>query len=279
MPDYNPQSVNNYYGRENLTGRILAALADYGFDIDNLKRDDLLSFEEFHIRGREATAEMIQLAGVTGAMKVLDIGCGIGGPARTLAHDCDCHVTGIDLTEEFINAAKELSQRVGLAERTSFLNCSALELPFDECSFDLAWMVHVNMNIPDKEKLLSEAFRVLKPGATLAVYEIFAAADGAVPEYPVPWADSAEISFLTTPETFRNTARKIGFEEISWRDVRERSAEWFASMLNAPPPEKPKLTMSLINGSDFSAKARNLLAALEDRRLTVAQAKFTRPSA
>ncbi|MFQ5607395.1 MAG: class I SAM-dependent methyltransferase [Candidatus Zixiibacteriota bacterium] len=253
-------------------------MADYGFDTENLKRDDLISFEEFHIRGREATVEMIQLASVTDAMKVLDIGCGIGGPARTLAHECDCHVTGIDLTEEFINAAKELSQRVGLAEKTSFLNCSALDLPFEDKSFDLAWMVHVNMNVPDKATLLSEAFRVLKPGATLAVYEIFAAQDGALPEYPVPWADRAEISFLTTPETFRNIARQTGFVEESWRDVREQSAKWFANMLNSPPPEKPKLTLSLINGSDFSSKARNVLTALEDRRLTVAQAKFTRPS-
>lgn len=278
MADFDPQAVNNYYGLDNLTQKILTVLTEHGFDIENLTRENLFTFDEFHIRGLEATNEMIELAGVQSGMEILDIGSGIGGPARTLAASCDCHVTGIDLTEEFVAAAKELSARVGLAGKNTFVVGSALELPFDDGEFDLVWLQHVNMNIPDKRTLLAEARRTLRPGGKIAFYEILAASDGAHPEYPAPWASHREISFLETGDTIRALAREVGLREDSWRDVTELSAQWFATMLSGPPPDKPRLTLSLINGSDFLSKARNVLAALEDGRLNVAQAIFTRPS-
>ncbi|HSH00367.1 MAG TPA: class I SAM-dependent methyltransferase [candidate division Zixibacteria bacterium] len=278
MADFDPQAVNNYYGLKDLTQKILTALTDHGFDIENLTRENLFTFDEFHIRGLEATTEMIELAGVRPGMRILDIGSGIGGPARTLAAVCDCHVTGIDVTEEFVAAAKELSARVGLAEKNTFVVGSALELPFTDEAFDLVWLQHVNMNIPDKRALLAEARRVLRSGGVISFYEILAGREGAHPAYPAPWASQREISFLETGDTIRDLVREVGLREESWRDVTEISAQWFAKMLSGPPPDKPRLTMSLINGSDFLSKARNVLAALEDGRLTVAQAIFTRPS-
>lgn len=265
-------SVNSHYGEEDLIGKILDTLDDHGFDIGALEREDLESFEEFHIRGREATAEMIELAGVIDGLEILDVGCGIGGPARSLAASCDCHVTGIDLTQEYITAAEELSDRCGMAEQNTFVCGSATELPFDDGEFELVWLQHVNMNIEDKARLFSECHRVLRKGGTLSVYEIFAGS-GKTLDFPVPWADKPEISFLETADNVREMITGLGFTESVWRDVTAQSTDWFDKLLSTPPA-KPKLTLSLITGGDFKPKALNMQSALQDGRVTVGQGIF-----
>ncbi len=96
---------------------------------------------------------------------LLDIGCGIGGPARFFAERFGCRVTGIDLTADFVDAAKALTARVGLTERVAYRQASALTLPFADDSFDLATLLHVGMNIADKAALMTEVRRVLRPAA------------------------------------------------------------------------------------------------------------------
>lgn len=273
MSDALATSVNSHYGEEDLIGKILSALDEHGFDIGALNREDLESFEEFHIRGRAATDEMIELAGLVDGLEILDVGCGIGGPARSLAAACDCHVTGIDLTQEFITAAKDLSTRCGMEEQNTFVCGSATDMPFDEDEFELVWLQHVNMNIPNKLRLFSECHRVLRPGGKLALYEIFAGS-GKELEYPVPWANEAAISHLETADNVRELITGAGMKELVWNDVTEQATEWFENLLAGPPPEKPKLTLSLITGGDFRPKALNVLNALNDGRLTVGQGVY-----
>lgn len=265
--------VNDYYGLENLTQRILEKLKEFGFDIDNLTREALSTFEEFHIRGSEATSEMIELAGLKPGMRVLDIGCGIGGPGRRLAAECDVQIVGIDITEEFIDAARELTARVGLADKCEFVCGSALATPFEDESFDVVWMQHVNMNIKDKRGLFAELFRVLKPGGKLALYEIFAR-DSKQKYFPVPWADRAEISFLEDPDVVRAWLGELGFSEQSWRDATQPAIKWVESLINSPPPEKPRLTLGLISGSNFPDKMVNLLKTIHANGVVVAQAIY-----
>src|SRR6266436_4746410 len=124
-------------------------------------------------------------------LRVLDVGSGIGGPARYFAAEHGCRVTGIDLTEEFVRVARSLTARTKLDGLVEFRQGSALEMPFERESFDRAYMIHVGMNIADKAGIFREVRRVLKAGGLFTVFDIVRAKDGAM-QYPVPWAASEE---------------------------------------------------------------------------------------
>src|SRR5687768_2728044 len=177
--------VRAHYSRQDLIGSILTALQEVGKNPDALTREDLATFEEFHLRGRDATREVAELAGFQPGMDVLDVGAGIGGPARTLAAEYGCRVHGIDLVEEYVEAAKELTKRVGMDDRVQFSVADALRIPFPDSRFDATFMEHVSMNIADKPALFSEIRRVLKPRGIFADYVICAGSETPV-EYPVP---------------------------------------------------------------------------------------------
>ncbi len=224
--------VQDHYSKSDLGGAILAALQRRGKDIDNLQLADLEAVDEFHVRGREATRELARRAGVDARSQVLDVGCGIGGAARTLAHEFGARVTGIDLTDEYCRAATMLTERVGLAERVTFRQASALDLPFPDASFDVVWTQHAAMNIPDKPRLYGECSRVLKPGGMLAIYDILAGPTSPV-HFPVPWARAPETSFLVTPVELRALVEAAGLQrdalggsnECGTRVVRTRRAK------------------------------------------------------
>lgn len=271
--------ICRHYSQPDLIGKLLSALERAGKDVDSLSRDDVAGFEEFHIRGRDATRELARLAGLQPEMEVLDIGCGIGGPARTLAAEFGCRVTGLDPVEEYCRAATVLTERLRLAKRVKFHEGNALDMPFSAGSFDAAFMAHVSMNIEDKASLFREVMRVLRPDGRLALYEICA---GAVspPHFPAPWAADARMSFLATPDELRTQAEASGFTPIAWRDVSSESFEWFRSLLAAmaarPKDAPPPLGLNLLMGQDTPQKAANVIRNLEEDRIRVVQAVFTR---
>ena len=143
----------NCYNRKGLADTLLSAIQKELGDKPQLKPDDLAPIDEFHIRGRESTKELAGLLGEFDSQEILDVGCGLGGTARYLASSFGCRVTGIDLTPTYISLAERLSQMVGLTNETNFYEASAVELPFPEEEFDIAWMEHVQMNIPSKDQL------------------------------------------------------------------------------------------------------------------------------
>jgi SAM-dependent methyltransferase len=157
--------VTKHYTRGNLGSAILAALEAAGKDLDRLSVEDLAPVDEFHVRGRPATMELTKALAMAPGMRVLDIGCGIGGPSRYIAATYDCTVVGIDLTEEYCRTAAMLADRLGLGERVEYRPGNALAMPFVNAEFDVAYTQHVAMNIEDKTRLYAEVWRVLKPGA------------------------------------------------------------------------------------------------------------------
>lgn len=211
------EKVASHYTHGSLEETILAGLTAGGKDIDDLSIDDLAGIDEFHLGRREATREFARDLDLTDGMQLIDIGSGLGGPARYMASTYGCIVTGVDLTDEFVKVANVLTERCGMAAQVSSRQASALSLPFADESFDRATLIHVGMNIEDKAKLFAEARRVLKPGGRFGLYEIMQMRDGALP-YPMPWAMTPETSFVCTPETYRQLLGEAGFTVESEQD-------------------------------------------------------------
>lgn len=271
------EQVARHYQRAGLLDSIDAGLRSAGLDPARPRLEDLAGIDHFHLRGLEATRELARLAGVSAGMKVLDLGGGIGGPARTLAAAFGADVTVLDLTPEFCRVGEVLTARLALADRVRFRAGDALRQPFRTGTFGLVWTQHSTMNIPDKQRLYREAHRVLRWGGTLALHEVTAGPGGA-PHFPVPWAPGPEISFLLSPAELRSTITAAGFHETEWRDVTADATEWLRARFGGGPPPAgpPGLTPQVILGEGFRAAFENLLRNLEEHRVRVVEAVFQR---
>ena len=197
--------------------KIEAGLEAAGKELDSLSVDDLAPIDEFHTRGRESTLEVAELAQLSSSDLVLDVGCGLGGTARFLSDRYGCKVEGIDLTEEYVSVGRQLTERVGLSGRVELRQASALDLPYEDGRFDIAWTEHVQMNIADKQRFYSEIARVLKPGGRLLFHDIFRGS-GDPPFYPAPWAEDESISSLATVEQARSALTEAGLAIHPWSD-------------------------------------------------------------
>jgi len=227
----------------------------------------LAPLDEFHLRGREATLEVGAGLGVGAGDRVLDLGSGLGGPARTLAETYGCDVTGIDLTPAFSEAAADLSRRVGLDGKTSFQTGDATALPFADARFDAAITVHVAMNIAAKDRLYAEARRVLKAGGRFSIYDILRG-DGGEPHFPVPWARDASLSHLATPSEMQDLLAQAGFALDEVDESTDRSLGWLEARLRkAAEQGPPPLTFALFLGADFQAMMANLRRNLAEHRV------------
>jgi SAM-dependent methyltransferase len=263
--------VAAHYTIGDLEAKILAALQAQGIDTDALTPEHLAPVDEFHIGGRQATAELMGQLPLTPQMRLLDIGCGIGGASRYLAATVGCHVTGIDLTPQYVEVAASLSRRVGLADCVAYRQASALDLPFPAASFDGAYTLHVAMNIADKAGVYTQAHRVLKPAAFFAVYDVLQGPAGDGPHFPVPWANDPSSSFLVTPAALRALLEAAGFEVAASRDRRSFGIAFFEQMkakaAAAAAQGKPPAGIPLLMGPDFPAKIANLLRSLHEERV------------
>lgn len=271
IPTQINESVQAHYTRSDLGSLILAALEKAGKDLKRLTPEDLAPIDEFHIRGRAATLELAQAASVDSTQRVLDVGSGVGGTSRYLAREFGCRVTGIDLTDEYCRAAAMLSERIGLSGLVDYRQGDATNLPFPDASFDVVWTEHVAMNIPDKPGLYREMHRVLKPGGTLAIYDILAGPSGPV-FFPVPWARTPESSFLATPDELRKLLGEAGFNIAAWSDTTDAARAWFVALAEKIGKEgMPPLGFHVLLGSDFQAMAQNQRRNLEEARIVLAQ--------
>jgi ubiquinone/menaquinone biosynthesis C-methylase UbiE len=267
--------VNEHYGRSDLAAKILEALRAAGKDPNTLTLQDLAPIDQLHARGREATLGLARLAGITPRMRVLDVGGGLGGPARTLASEFGCAVEVLDLTEEFCRAGKILTARTDLADLVSFRHGSALEMPYPEASFDVAWTQHSSMNIADKERLYVEIRRVLKPGGRLAMHEILAGPVSPI-HFPVPWARDPGLSHLRPPGEVRALLRDTGFEELAWIEETAPALQWHQERLATASSGPRPLGLHLVFGNDSGEMLRNQLRNLKERRISTVQAAFER---
>ena len=216
------QSVSQHYTHGNLEGALLVALQRAGRNIEALNYADLALVDEFHIGGRPATRALGDQLDLPAGARVLDVGCGIGGPARCFASERGWKVEGVDLTAEYVDVAKALSQRVGVD--ASFRQASATALPFADASFDGAYMLHVGMNVPDKQAVFSEVRRVLKLGGLFGIYDIMLQSDGAF-TYPVAWSSAPETNHIATPDAYKVALAAAGFTVVKERNRRDAALQ------------------------------------------------------
>jgi len=265
------EAIQTHYTRADLGDVILAALEKAGKDVNRLTPEDLAPIDQFHIRGRMATLELARAAGLDATKYVLDVGSGVGGTSRCLTKEFGCRVTGIDLTDEYCRVATMLTARTGLAHLVDFRQGDATELPFDDQTFDVVWTEHVAMNIPDKTRLYKEMHRVLKPGGTLAIYDVLAGPSGPV-LFPVPWARTPETSFLVQPAELRTLLTEAGFTVTDWTDTTEAARAWFVPLVEKIKKEGfPPLGFHVLMGADFQAMAQNQGRNLQEGRIVLGQ--------
>jgi SAM-dependent methyltransferase len=262
--------VRDHYRATGLTERLKMALTALGPEDQRLTPEQLGALDQFHTRGLAATAELAALAGITAGMSVLDVGSGVGGPARFLAATRGCRVTGVDLSEPFVKAARYLTERTGQIGQTSFETASALDLPFDDGCFDAVLLQHVAMNIADRARLYREVRRVLKSGGRFATFDVVL--NSGVPRYPVPWARTPATSFLLTAAATREAIEPAGFRTLVWQDDTEAAKAWIAQLRAAGPP--PSLNLGVVMGPDFAQLAANLGRNLVEGRFGILTAVF-----
>ncbi|MEI4486388.1 class I SAM-dependent methyltransferase [Frigidibacter sp. MR17.14] len=260
--------ITSHYTIEGLLERMLASLGITDRRPGSLSAARLRAVDEFHINGAEATERLIPELMVGPGQRVLDLGSGVGGPARHVAEETGALVTGVDLTPAYREVAEALSELAGLGERTRFVLGSATALPFEAASFDAAMMFHVGMNIADKAGVMSEAARVLKPRGRFVVYEVMRMG-AAQPAFPVPWAAGPETSFLDTPVAYRTLAEDAGFTVVAADNRAEAAKLFFARMkreLEAAKAEGRSAPPGLgsLLGPEAPVKVGNMIAALAE---------------
>ncbi|MGI9388322.1 MAG: class I SAM-dependent methyltransferase [Methyloligellaceae bacterium] len=257
----------HYSGGGGLAETIAESLRAAGKDLHNLKTTDLATVDEFHIRGRKATLELADQMMLSKDALVLDIGSGLGGPARTLAEEYGCHVTGIDLTQAFCDAAQIMSGWVNLSDRVVFQQGDATDLPLADNQFDAAMTIHVAMNIPAKAEVYAQARRVVKPGGVFAVYDVLQGEGGDV-FFPVPWAREPSISHLVSPDDMESLLADAGFQILHVHDSTGESQGWFEAMTaRMAEVGPPSVTFQAFLGGDFPEMARNQVRNLTERRI------------
>jgi len=258
--------IENQYHTPGLYEDILKRLEEQEINMDSVSREDIAGVDEFHVRGAEVSRELASQIKLDNT-RVLDVGCGIGGPSRMLADEYNCQVTGIDLNQEYIRTAKGLSELLGLQDKTDFIRSNALELPFENGHFDVVWTQHVQMNISHKLKFYSEIERVLTEHGTFIYYDIFRTESGEV-NFPVPWADDASKSFLGTTSNMDDILESLCFKSILTSDQTYEGIlflqELFEKLkMNGPP----KLGLNVLMGSSTKEKLVNILKGLEEKQI------------
>lgn len=268
-------AVDAHYGRRDLLEVVGQALNAAGLDSARVTPDDLAPIDQFHALGRQATAELAELAGVTHAMRVLDVGAGLGGAARLLAYRYGCRVTSLDVTEEYCRVAEALTAMTGLSDLVEVRHGDALDLPFPEGEFDVVWTQHASMNIADKARLYSEVHRVLVPAGRFAFFDIVAGENQPI-HFPVPWAPDPSISFLISIDEMRRLLVGEGFVPVVWEDLTEGVLAWFQTQAAKPAATSlPAIGLHLL-APDMGEKLANQVRNISENRVRFLRAVLTK---
>jgi ubiquinone/menaquinone biosynthesis C-methylase UbiE len=260
--------VSRHYTLGGLIEVIRASIAALGKAPESVTVDDLAPVDEFHIGGRRASKDFLAQLGLSAGMHVLDVGCGLGGAARFVVARYGCRVTGIDLTSEYVETGNTLCEWVGLKDRISLHHGSALAMPFASGSFDGAYMLHVGMNIEDKQRLVEEVARVLRPRSRFGIYDVMRVGPGDL-AYPVPWAATPALSVVAEPEAYRRALQAAGFAVTAERNRRDFALELFDELraktaaAGGPPP----LGLHLLMGESTPEKVQNMIGNIAAGRI------------
>lgn len=219
--------VRSHYGGAGLEDAIFGALEKAGVAQGALTVEDLAPLDQLHAGGLPATAYLLDQLDLSRQTWLLDVGSGIGGPARVAAHRYSCPVVGVDLSPDFVRVARLLTDRVGLSMSVEHLVAAGDRLDLDDALFDRAMMIHVGMNIPDKAAVFAEVRRVLRPGGLFGLFEQMQVGDSP-PRYPLPWAEDEKSSFVVSPQAYTEDLEAAGFvferTESRTRAIRAKTA-------------------------------------------------------
>jgi len=259
-------AIADHWGTGDVFGRIVAALEASGLSPETVTLEQLAPVDHFHARGLAATVEMADRLPVAAGQHIVDIGCGLGGPARYFAHRFGCRVSGVDITEPFVIAANKLSGLLKMADRVDVQLGDGERLPYPDRTFDGGYTQHVTMNVADRERFFAEAFRVLKPGAFFALSEHGLGPAGS-PHHPVPWSEDGSGAYLCTPRQTIAYLEGAGFRDIVAEDTGERYlAGYRAAMDLAAKGRLPPLGLHILTGNSAAEKTRNSARNIEERR-------------
>lgn len=260
------QTVSEHYANNSLLEKIYLGLAKLGVDKSQLTQSDLSSVDEFHIGGSEGTLMLAEKLSIKASSSVLDIGCGIGGPARLLSSKIGCKVSGIDLTADFVNTGNSLTYQVGLSDTVKLRKASALSIPFTDNSFDVSYMIHVGMNIADKDLLFSEAFRVTKPGGLFGIYDVMLVRDCEL-QYPLPWAVEEDGNAIASATDYKSALAKAGFSLTHEDDKSDFASSFFEKMSVSMSSSKgpPPVGLHLLMGDLTQQKIKNMAQLVKSR--------------
>jgi len=258
--------IEKQYSSPGLFEKIAEQLEQRGTDLNNLRQDDISGIDIFSVPGAvisEELASELFLKNTT----ILDVGCGIGGVSRMLAGRFHCQVTGIDLCQDFVTTAKQMSALTGLEKKTVFLLADALNLPFEDNTFDIVWSQQVQINIKDKALFFSEIKRVLNEQGTFVYYDIFRKLKTA-PSFPLPWADNPSFSFLETTRYVDDLLRETGFVKLLSTDQTTKAHDYLRQLTeNKKKPGRILSGLQLMTGSSFVKKTNNLLKGIQQDKI------------
>jgi len=259
-------AVAEHWASGDVYGVIEAALCRLGKPLDTLTIEDLAPVDHFHARGFPATVKLADRLPVKAGQHIVDIGCGLGGPARYMAKRFGCTVSGVDITEPFIVAAGKLTALLRMEGQVKLELGDGLRLPYRDASFDGALTQHVTMNVADRRAFFGEAYRALKPGAFFALTEHGLGPTGN-PHHPVPWSMDGTEAFLIPPAETRSLLERAGFEAIEITDTgAEYLATYRVAIEGAERGELPPLGIHLLMGDTALAKTRNAARNIDERR-------------
>jgi len=267
--EHNTQTIKDHWDREDLSEAIRNALIESGKDLNALTLDDLAPFDQFHGGGKRFTQRLANLAGLKPDMRILDVGGGLGGPARTLAVEFGCRVTVVDLTESYIEAGRMLTSLMKLDDRVTLQVGDAFDLSFDDESFDAVWTQNSGMNIADKERLYAGFHRLIRPNGLLVIQEPMAGPNQP-PVFPVMWSRDGANHFVRTPEQMQGMIEAAGFRRIKWDDVTNEK--------DPPNTVRPiQSIQKLVMGAELLNEITRASQRNEDEdRLIMVQAVFER---
>lgn len=262
----NGETIANHWSKGDVYANILAALQKASKPLDTLTIEDLAPVDHFHARGFPATVELANQLPIKRGHHVLDIGCGLGGPARYLARRFDCKVSGVDITAPFIEVAEKLTKLLRMEGQVALTLGDGNLLPYDNGTFDGAYTQHVTMNVEDRNRFFAEAYRVLKPGAFFAITEHGLGPAGN-PYYPLPWSEDGSGAYLKTPEDTRQYLEQSGFVDVNIEYTGSKYLEGYQRAIAlATRGELPPLGIHILMGDTAPQKTRNAARNIEERR-------------